>query len=128
MTARHWMQVVALASSLGLTGVAVAVDTNGATSTEDRSSTANPGMDAPSSGAIVTPEDKALGLGKDNARAGNRSGDAINPGPSKDEESTVNPDGKSIINPGPSKDEESTVNPGPSRDHKSIVKPPAVQR
>src|SRR5947209_2875529 len=73
MTARHWMQIVALTSALGLTGTAVAADTDGSTSTDDRSSTSGPGMDTPSSGAIVTPEDKALGLGKE--QAGNRNGD-----------------------------------------------------
>src|SRR3954447_12304043 len=73
MTARHWMQVVALASALALTGTAVAADTDGSTSTADRSGTSSPAIDTPSSGAIVTPEDKAMGLGK--AQAGNRNDD-----------------------------------------------------
>ena len=135
MTARHWMQVVALALSLGLAGTAVATDTSGATSTDDtsgatntddRSSTSNPGMDTPSSGAIVMPEDKALGLGKGTARAGNRSGDG-GADPSTLNDATSNDEELSAAPP-PSSDEESSVSPGPSSDDKSIVKPPAVQR
>ena len=63
MTARHWMEIAALASALGLTGTAVAVDT-ATPSTDDSSSASSPTMEAPSAGAIVTPEDKAMGLGK----------------------------------------------------------------
>jgi hypothetical protein len=42
MTAMHWMQVAALTSALGLTGTAVAIDTDGTTSTDNRSSASSP--------------------------------------------------------------------------------------
>ena len=120
MTARHWMQIAALTSALGLTGTAIAQNTEGTTSSEERAGASTSGVDTPSAGAIVTPEDKALGMGQDNERRG-VPGDAddesiVHPGPSNDDESTVNP--------GPSNDEESTVNPGPSNDDESSVIPP----
>jgi hypothetical protein len=74
MTATNWMQIAALASALGLAGTEVAIAVDGTTSTDSRSAS-SPGMDTPSSGAIVTPEDKAMGLGKHNDDAGNRNGD-----------------------------------------------------
>jgi hypothetical protein len=75
MTAMHWMQIAALTSPLGLAGTAVAIDTDGTTSTDNGISASSPGIDTPSSGAIVTPDDKAMGLGKDHEHAGNRNGD-----------------------------------------------------
>ena len=73
MTARHWMQIAAMTSALGLTGVAIAQSAEGTTSTEVRGGVSASGMDTPSSGAIVTPEDKALGMGQDNVRRGARN-------------------------------------------------------
>lgn len=118
MTARHWMQIAALTSALGLTGAAIAQDTN-ATTTTDSSSLSSYWMDTPSSGAIVTPADKAAGMGKGDDQASTRNGDvdegasassrssddtlSVNPGPSKDEDSSVSP---------PSSDDEMSVNPG----------------
>lgn len=75
MTAGHWMQIAALTSALGLAGTAIAQNTEGTTSPEDRGSVSS-SIDTPSSGAIVTPEDKALGMGQDNERTGVRNGDA----------------------------------------------------
>ena len=104
MTARHWMQIAALTSALGLTGAAVAQNTEGTTSTQDRASTSSSVIDTPSAGAIVTPEDKALGMGQDKARSG----------VPKDNESSVDPgrssDDESILKPGSSNDDESSVN------------------
>lgn len=113
MNARHWMQIAALSSAMGLMGSAIAQNSEGITNLDDSSNASS--TTAPSSGAIVTPQDKALDMGKDNARTGDGNamddddastsrGDTINPGPSKDEGLTVNP--------GQSPDEEMTVNPG----------------
>jgi hypothetical protein len=99
MTARHLMQIAALVSALGLTGTAVAVDRYGTTSADDRTSTSSSAMDAPSSGAIVTPEDKAMGLGTHDEHAGNRNGDVE--------------DDTSMLNGNTSNDDESSVTPGP---------------
>ena len=66
MTARHWVQIVALGSAFGLTGAAIAQNTEGTSTTGDRASASAFGMDTPSAGAIVTPADKALGMGRDN--------------------------------------------------------------
>ena len=99
MTSRHWMQAVALASVLGLTGTAIANDTDRTTSSDDRWTY---GMDTPSSGAIVTPEDKAAGMGEDNEHARNRNGDGD--------------DHAAPSNENPSNDEQLIVNPGPSND------------
>ena len=79
MTARHWMQIAALTSALGLTGAAIAQDTN-ATTTTDSSSLSSYWMDTPSSGAIVTPADKAAGMGKGDDQASARNGD-VDEGP-----------------------------------------------
>ena len=123
MTARHWIEVAVLASALGLTGTAVAQTSATGTSSDDRSSASSYGMDAPSSGAIVTPEDRALGMGQDNARAGDRSEYR------NDDRSTSN-DSALSVNPGPSSDEELSVNPGPSNDEGLSVNParPDVDR
>lgn len=122
MNGRHWMQIAALASALGLTGGAVAQNSEGTTNPDDRSNASS--ADAPSSGAIVTPQDKALDMGKDNARAGDGNamnddnaspskGDTVNPGRSNDEGLTVNP--------GQSTDEEISVSPGePSADEDAV--------
>lgn len=104
MTIRHWMRIAALTSALGLTGAAIAQNTRDATSPVDRG-----GSDTPSSGAIVTPQDKALRMGKDDARAGNSDG-AMN-------------DDRSIISPRQSNDEGPNVNPGPSS-HEELTSPP----
>jgi hypothetical protein len=110
MTAMPWLQIAALTSALGLTGTAVAIDTDGTTSTDKRSSASSPDMDTPSSGAIVMPEDKAMGLGKHNEHAGNRNGD-VNDDTTTLNDNTSNDD-ELGINPGPSNDEELSVNPG----------------
>jgi hypothetical protein len=59
MTLKDWMQILTLTSTLALGGIAAADDTK-ATSPDIGAS------DSPSAGAIVTPEDKALGMGKGN--------------------------------------------------------------
>ena len=127
MTARHWMQIAALTSTLGLTGAAIAQNTEGTTSGGDPTSRASP--DTPSAGAIVTPEDKALGMGQDNERSGVRNGDANeNESTSNDDDSSINPessgDDEMSVNPGSSNDDESSVHPGPSNDDDSSVIPP----
>ena len=116
MTAKHWMQIAALTSALGLTGAAIAQNTEGTTSSSDRGTIMNPGMDAPSSGAIVTPEDKALGMGQDKERNGDTN-----------EDSSWSDDDELSVNPEPSTDDESSVNPGPSSDNESSVNPGSVQ-
>jgi hypothetical protein len=106
MTARDWVQIAALTSTLGLTGAAIAQNTEGTTSTEYTASELTSSMDTPSSGAIVTPEDKALGMGQDDEQAGNRNGDL-----NDDTSNTLNNDDLSI-NPGTSNDDESSVKAG----------------
>jgi hypothetical protein len=124
------MQIAALTSALGLAGAAIAYDTDGTTSNDDRSSVSGYGMEAPASGAIVTPADKAAGMGQD-TRAGSVNGDvdddtaksstpnddtlSVSPGPSNDEELSVNP---------PSNDEEASINPrGANRDENAARAP-----
>ena len=111
MTARHWMQIAALTSALGVTGGAIAQGAGQATSPDARSSVSSYGMDAPSSGAIITPADKAAGMGKggEQARRWNRdfNGDTS--------ASTTSNDDASGANPGTSNDENLSVTP-PSKD------------
>jgi len=118
MTARDWMQIAALTSTLGLTGAAIAQSTEGTTSTEYTASELTSSMDTPSSGAIVTPEDKALGLGKDNARAGNRNGD-VNDDTSTLNGNTLNDDESSVME----HDSTSTLNENGSAATGSNVRP-----
>ena len=106
MTARDWMRIAVLTSTLGLTGAAIAQNTEGTTSTEYTAGESSSSIDTPSSGAIVTPEDKALGMGQDNEQAGNRNGDA-----NDDASSTLDNDDLSIT-PAPSNDDDLSVNPG----------------
>ena len=106
MTARDWVQIAALTSTLGLTGAAIAQNTEGTTSTEYTASELTSSRDTPSSGAIVTPEDKALGMGQNNEQAGNRNGDL-----NDDTSNTLN-NGDLSINPGTSNDDESSVKAG----------------
>ena len=101
MTPRHWMQIAALSSALGLTGAAIAQDMNRTTDTDDGSGVSV--NEAPASGAIIMPEDKAAGLGKNDEPARSRN-DAAN-----DDTSRSNDD--MSINPGPSNDDMS-INPG----------------
>jgi hypothetical protein len=107
------MQIAALTSAFGLTGAATAQNTEGTTSSGDRGSILNSGMDTPSAGAIVTPDDKALGMGQEKERTGDAN---ENSSSSNDDELNVNPeplnDDESSVNPGPSNDDESSVNPG----------------
>lgn len=105
------MKVAALASAIGLTGTAIAQNTDRATSNDDRSS-ASGQSESPSSGAIVTPEDKALGMGKSGSAVGN----------GEDDTSTSNDDALSV-NPGPSNDEGVSVDPGQSSDEDMSVNP-----
>ena len=74
MTASHWMQIAALTSALGLAGAAIAQNTEGSTSSGDGASVSGSGMDTPSAGALVMPEDKALGMGQDKAPNGDANG------------------------------------------------------
>ena len=117
MTPAHWMQIAALTSALGLSGAAIAQDMNRTTVTDDRSGVST--NEAPLSGAIVTPEDKAAGMGKgdEHGRDGNgaanddasRSKDdiGINPGPSSDD---------MAIDPGTANDD-MISSPGTANDH-----------
>ena len=115
MTARHWIQIVALGSAFGLTGAAIAQNTEGTTNTGDRARASGFGMNTPSAGAIVTPQDKALGMGRDKESNGDANGKFPS---SNDEELLVHPrpsgDDKLSVNPGSSNDDESSVNPGSS--------------
>ena len=114
MTAKNWIQILTLTSALALTGTTAADDMK-ATSPDTRDGA----RETPSAGAIVTPEDKAVGMGKDNerkSRSGDRDDEASNDNASSDEGLSVDP--------GRSHDEESSVNPGPSNDDDSIVRPP----
>jgi hypothetical protein len=70
MTARHWMPAAAFTVAWGLAGSALAFDTSQATSTDLLDNPSVLGFDTPSAGAIVTPEDKAMGLGKEDGQAG----------------------------------------------------------
>jgi hypothetical protein len=74
MTAGHWIRIVTLTSALAVIGGALAQNTDRATRADDESGVATYGTEPPSAGAIVTPEDKALGMGKEDARAGDRDG------------------------------------------------------
>lgn len=114
MTATRWTQVAAMAAALGLTGVAIAQNTEGTTNPRDRASVSSSSIDTPSSGAIVTPEDKALGMGHDDARAGTRNGD--------EDASTSNADALSV-NPPASNDDALSVNPPPTNDEDSSIDP-----
>jgi hypothetical protein len=98
------MQLVALTSALSLVGGAIAQDVN-RTITDDTGAASI--HEAPAAGAIVTPEDKAAGMGKHDGQAGNRS----------DDTSTANDD--ISVNPGSSGDD-ITVNPGTTNDDISI--------
>jgi hypothetical protein len=126
MTASHWMQIAALASGLAMTGAAIAQDTDPSATTGNGVSAY--GMEAPLAGAIVTPEDKASGMGKKDVRdqngvanedaqssSGNMTNDAssVHPGPANDDESSVNlgPANDESINPGPANDDQSIINP-----------------
>lgn len=115
MTASHWMQIAALASALAMTGAAIAQDTVPSTTTGNGVSAY--GMEAPSAGAIVTPEDKASGMGKKDVRDQN---DVANEDASSSSGNTTNDDASSG-KPGPVNDDESSVNPGPANDHPSII-------
>ena len=116
MTARHWMQIAALTSALGV-GAAIAHDPDGTTSADDRSSMSGYGMDAPASGAIVTPADKAAGMGQDE-QAGRANGDVDGDAA----KSSTSNDDTSSVTPGPSNDDDSSVN-APSNDDEANVNP-----
>ena len=112
MTARHWMHIAALTSALGLAGAAIAQNTEGSTSSGDRASVSGSGMETPSAGAIVTPEDKALGMGLDKAP----NGDANDNAPSSS-------DDELLVHPGPSSDDRLSVHRGSSSDDESSINP-----
>jgi hypothetical protein len=76
MTPRHWMPAAALALAFGLTGSAVAFDTSQPTRTDLLDNPSVLGFDTPSAGAIVTPEDKAMGLGKQDEQTGHGESDS----------------------------------------------------
>ncbi|HJU24695.1 MAG TPA: hypothetical protein VJ891_19500 [Casimicrobiaceae bacterium] len=88
------MEIAALASALGLSGTAVAQTTYGTTGTDDRGTVSSYGAESPSSGAIVTPEDKAFGMGKDDEEARNQNGDedTSSDNASNDDEMDVDPE------------------------------------
>jgi hypothetical protein len=109
MKPMHWMWIGALTSALGLTGPAIGHDTR-ATLLGDETVSDHP-TDSPASGAIVTPEDKAFGLGKhEQAR-------------SQDSDEDASKDGALRVIPPPSNDDESSVVPGASSDEGSIADP-----
>jgi hypothetical protein len=121
MKARHWMQIAALTSALGLAGAATAQNTD-ATTTTDSSSVSSYGMDTPSAGAIVTPADKAAGMGKPD-RASSPNGDV-----DEDTSASSPSNGDTLsVNPGPSNDEDSSVSP-PSNDDEISVNPSNLDR
>jgi hypothetical protein len=109
MQGRHWIEIVALTSALGLTGTAIAQGMNPTTGTVDRSGVS--ADESPSSGAIITPEDKAAGMGRNDEHARSRDGAA------NDDTSRSNDD--MSVNPGPSSDDMS-VNPGAESDEMSV--------
>ncbi|HET7910429.1 MAG TPA: hypothetical protein VFL49_00205 [Pseudolabrys sp.] len=152
MTARNWIHIVALSSAFGLAGAAIAQNTEGTTSTEDRAGMTSPGAETPSAGAIVTPEDKARGMGQDSERSGildngvdesapgsdddasgsspaplNGDDSSANPGASEDQQMGIDPgpssDDESSADPGLSDDDELSINPGPTEDDESSVNP-----
>ncbi len=114
MTATHWTQIAALTAAFGLAGAAIAQNTEGTTSTRDRASVSGSAIDTPSSGAIVTPEDKALGMGHDDAREGIGNGD---------NDASMSNDDTLSVNPGPSNDDKSSIVPGRSNDEELSVDP-----
>ena len=101
MTATHWIRIATLASALGLAGTAIAQGIDRAPRGDDRSA-----MESPSAGAIITPEDKALGMGKSDRR-GDRNADIVGDRPAPNDEMS--------IDPGTSSDDMS-VSPGPAND------------
>ena len=113
MTARHWMQIAALTSAMGLTGAAIAQNTEGTTVPDDRGSVSRYGTDTPSSGAIVTPGDKARGMGRDDARGSVRNDDAA-------DDASRSDDGALRVNPGPSADPDDALR----RDDENQASPP----
>ena len=120
MTAWHWIQIVALSSALGLAGAAIAQNTEGKTSTEDFAGLTNPGAETPSAGALVTPEDKAFGMGKDHGRNGVRNRAFDENAPKSDDE-------ERSANPGSSKSDEPSETSGPSRAPAVRTQPRAAQ-
>ena len=76
-------------------------------------------MDTPSAGAIVTPQDKALGMGQDKGKSVVRDDDA-------DRNKSVPNDDERSVNPGPSHDDELSINPGLSNNEESSVNPPPM--
>lgn len=119
MKATQWMKIAALACAVGVTGTAMAHDTDRTTDTDTRA-VSSYGMDAPSAGAIVTPEDKALGLGKDREQAARLSGGANEASTANDNASRDDALG---VDPGPSSDHGASTNPGPSKDDESRIGP-----
>jgi hypothetical protein len=109
MKATHWMQIAALTAAMGLTGTAMAQRVGQATGDDARSGVS--ANEAPLAGAIVTPEDKALGMGKHDVTTPSRNGTR------EDDASRANDDIR--VNPGTSSDDMS-VNPGPVRDDMNV--------
>jgi hypothetical protein len=105
------MRVAALAAPLVLTGTAMARDLDSASGTHDRGSVSSYGHEAPSAGALVTPEDKALGMGQEDARAGDRHVDG---------DASMWSDDAAKVAPAPSNDDVG-VDPRPSTDDASSV-------
>ena len=93
----RWLQMITLALVLSVPGTALADDTK---------RTSRDTSEAPSAGAIVTSEDKALGLGK-------RSETTRASGYRDDDESS-NDKASTIINPRQSNGDESSANRVPS--------------
>ena len=109
MTPRHLLWIAALTSAFGVSGAAIAQDM-------DRTTVTGLGgvNESPAAGAIVTPEDKAAGLGKNDAQATNRNGVREDDASSANNDVSVNPGASSddmAIDPGRSHDDVS-VNPG----------------
>ena len=112
MRASHWIHVAALGAALGITGTALAQDTDRSTSIRDGNT-----KEAPAAGAIVMPNDvvkpdRPSMLDDGNARPDARDGEF------NDDNSVANDDRLSI-DPGPSNDD-MTVVPGRSSDDMSV--------
>jgi len=114
MRASHWLHVVAFGAAVGITGAAIAQETDTEPSTSIRDGSTK---EAPAAGAIVMPDDvvkpdRPSTPNDDNARPGARGGQY------NDDNSVANDDRLSV-DPGPSNDG-MTVIPGRSTDDMSV--------
>ena len=97
MTARHWMQIAALASVAGLAGTAIATNA-AATNTGDPSDAVIYGTETPAAGAIVTPENKPPSLNDEARTTRPKDNQDDTPSAATDDASTA----PGVTNPGAS--------------------------